>query len=416
MADMFYSTGDAVNTQLQSLMAQRRAEARQNMLDQLNAEKVHGELAEQKLRYQSLSDAREAQADERRVNTQKTLQGGLTPGQDLDPSTAGKLDPSMVVPPSMPSAVTGINPTQPPLAGNAPLLPESDTTGASALSVAAPQAPTGGFHATPRYLGNQTQLQHQDAQTQLQTLMSKYDTPDQQPTPTDILRMALLTRSAGVEGSVPFAQMFPPKPPAPPKPVNEETPNIRDYNFLQEHPGYGEFLHTLHNEKDPNPPREPNPAPQMFQQSVPDPEHPGQMIIKSFWVKPGQMTGTEINPGGGGAAPHKGNIAPPPAVHPSASSTRIDPGLLRDLTAKMGIYNANKTNQGAVAGLRQAQMAIVTTYPGASSTTKALATHLMQSTDDPTETVIRNVYQANPDVPPDQLNALSDILYAVRGK
>jgi hypothetical protein len=142
--------GSAVAGQLQNILANKRLEARQNLLDQLNAQNVQSQISDRDANAQSMADYRKTQAayrqsmDENRIAQEvQRRSSGLAPhqpvvGSDLD--FFEKNAPSMIDP-----AVQGTQPLGPDEAG--PTLPSQPAT----------------FHGLPVQLENERKRAAQQA-------------------------------------------------------------------------------------------------------------------------------------------------------------------------------------------------------------------------------------------------------------
>lgn len=102
MADTFYNPGAAAANALQTILARQTLQERQRMMDELTKQKTLADIDAQRETVAANKEWRESLAEERRETAKAKLAGSLTPGQTIPHETAGRLDPSWVVPPPGP--------------------------------------------------------------------------------------------------------------------------------------------------------------------------------------------------------------------------------------------------------------------------------------------------------------------------
>lgn len=163
---MTMTPGSAVAGQLQNILTQKRVEARQAMLDELNRKNVESEMSYRDENAKSLAENRAAQAQFRTENANKTFLGELGDNPSpLDPQTAarlGKIAPNRLQ--TTPAGST-LPSTQAPLAGvlpgaQAPELPNQTT-----------QSPAVDRPASYQYTGSPAYQKQHDTQKKLEDLI-----------------------------------------------------------------------------------------------------------------------------------------------------------------------------------------------------------------------------------------------------
>lgn len=92
----FTSGASAFGNSLQQLLAQRKIEARQAMLDEVAKRQIEAGIENQRESTASLKAYREAQAQEMKDAAEAKFAGTLRLGQQLDPESVARLDPSHV--------------------------------------------------------------------------------------------------------------------------------------------------------------------------------------------------------------------------------------------------------------------------------------------------------------------------------
>ena len=171
MAQGYNSPGYMIAEQLQEILARRRAEARQDMLDKLEQDKfAHGvemdrdTQATNRLYREAQAKQWEAEAQDRTAQAQARLAGQLSMGQPITRATAQRLDPAMVVPGVDPeqAATTGptgfsVQPSTQIMAMKGPngedltsFDPERDATGVSEILSNAPKVTPDTFYGLPK--------------------------------------------------------------------------------------------------------------------------------------------------------------------------------------------------------------------------------------------------------------------------
>lgn len=289
---MTMTPGSAVAGQLQNILAQKRLDAHQAMLDQLTQQDKQSQIADRdantaynKDRIASLAADREAQEQERRGSI-------LSPGQSL---VGSSLDYWKAHNPSM------IDPGQ-------PAQPQFDYEGQ-------PDTPATGetFHGMPKQLENKAKLDAQLAARKRLESLGPHASP--------VEKWAAFREAYGAE---------------PPAGLLDQEPKAKPWHEILDWKGNstGNWAEEgTHIQPQPtNPPAALN-TPILHNLNTPDPADPTKTITKSYWLKPGEQPSDKNEIKGGTAT----TLATP--------KNKLDPNTLYDAKA-YAAYKGTLQNTG----------------------------------------------------------------------
>lgn len=304
-----------VSDALQNILAQKRLESRQNMLDQLDVYKTQMNAQEQQARIAGLNEERAATAEWRKAQAKHEQElddqkwaGNVMPGQ-VDAATATRLTNAFG-----PNAVQ----SQP----GAPAVPAPSEGELSLNPDAAPASPA--KPATQTYLGSPAYQLEQKQRAYIQSMA-------QDPRYANNPAVQAYIGALGIPGVKPDIAEFG-------RILSSKVDNPSEEAILLPNNMYrykGQIVSSV----PPGTavtrgfePQQPNAAntPQKYDIVEPDPAHPGQMVTRPHWLRPGEQP-SEKNLIKAGEA-YKGN-EPRTAGSKALQTGLFDPSSYREFTA-----------------------------------------------------------------------------------